>query len=266
MLLAYMVEEHDPWAAARAAQREDVRAVLTPRERLCPSCGAKQKGPGRKCTECGADLTAHFARWRHIRRFAIGGLALLALAAISVPVVGALRDDAAGERRRAAERQAALEAAERKRLAIDVRPVRADGTPLPKGADPIEHRAALVAQAESLIAEDARGRVAAGTIDGPIRGAQCDPYPKTDGRRAAEQDPATAVGRYDCVAYKFKAELPELEGRQRTGLFGYPYWLVVDYDDAKLVWCKVTPRAGEGGRSLAFVPVPEPCRDPPGPG
>ena len=134
------------------------------------------------------------------------------------------------------------------------------------GRGVLVHRTALVTQAEALIAKDARGRVAAGTADGPIRGAECGPYPRTEGRRAAEADPALAVGRYDCVAYKRKAELSVLEGKQRTGLFGYPYWLVIDYDTAKFVWCKVTPRVGEGGRALASVPVPEPCRDPAGPG
>jgi hypothetical protein len=99
-----------------------------------------------------------------------------------------------------------------------------------------------------------------------MRRAQCDPYPTIEERRLAEQDPATRAGRYDCVAYTSKFEAPELDGEKRTGLFGYPYWLVIDYDDSKLVWCKVTPRAGEGGRSLAAVPVPEPCRDPAGPG
>jgi hypothetical protein len=149
------------------------------------------------------------------------------------------------------------------RLERDARPVRADGTPLRAADDPLEHRAALVSQGETRIAEDARGRVAAGSIDGNIRGAECEPFPTTDARRAAEQDPATTAGRYDCVAYTSKFEL---ERNSRTGLFGYPYWLVIDYADSKLVWCKVTPRVGEGGRSLASVPVPEPCRDPAGPG
>ena len=120
-----------------------------------------------------------------------------------------------------------------------------------------------MAKGERLIAEDARGRVAAGTIDGDIKGAECDPFPVTEGRRAAEEDPATPAGRYDCIAYSSKFELDD---RQRTGLFGYPYWLVVHYAKGDLVWCKVTPRAGEGGRTLVSVPVPEPCRDPAGPG
>src|SRR5215211_4960800 len=231
MLLAYMVEEHDPWAAARAAQREDVRAVLTPRERLCPSCGAKQKGPGRKCTECGADQTAHFARWRHIRRFAIGGLALLALAAISVPDVGALRDDAAGEGRG---------------------PDRAPGCP---------RRPGRVADRRRRARPRGRGHDRRPHPRRPVR-------PVPEDRRPARGRAGPRDGGRPLRLRRIQVQggAAELEGRQRTGLFGYPYWLVVDYDDAKLVWCKVTPRAGEGGRSLAFVPVPEPCRDPPGPG
>ena len=98
------------------------------------------------------------------------------------------------------------------------------------------------------------------------RGAECSPFPTTDARRAAEQRPGTPAGRYDCVAYTSKFEAPELTGQKRTGLFGYPYWLVIDYERSKFVWCKITPRAGEGGSALATVPVPVPCRDPEGPG
>src|SRR5688500_11301248 len=153
----------DPWAAARAAQRDDVRAVFAPRERVCANCGAAQRGPGGRCEPCGADLTARFERWRSKRKWVLAGVAVLALAAISVPIVGSLRNDAADERERAAARQAALEAAERERLRIDARPVRAEGAPLREGDDPLAHRAALVTRAEGLIAEDARGRVAAGS-------------------------------------------------------------------------------------------------------
>jgi|SRR5215207_7532500 len=259
-------QRDDPWAAARASQRDDVHAALAPRERRCPACGAPQSGDGRRCTECGADLTARFSKGASRRKLVYAGLAVCAVVAVAVPVVGGLRDDAAGERERAAARQEALEAAERARLARDARPVRADGAPLRDGDDQLEHRAALVTEAESLIADDARGRVAAGTIDGDIRGAECEPFPTTQDRRAAEQDAATRAGRYDCVAYTSKFDAAVVNGRKRTGLFGYPYRLVIDYPRAKLVWCRISPSASEGARSLAAGTVPEACGDPPGPG
>jgi hypothetical protein len=256
----------DPWTEARAAARDDVHAALAPRERRCPACGTVQRGGGRMCSTCGADLTARYAKGTSRRKLIYAVAAVLALAAIAVPVIAGLREDAAGERERATARQEALEAAERARLTRDARPVRAEGTPLRTAADPLEHRATLITEAEGLIAADARRRVAAGSLKGDIKGAECGPFPTTAERRAAEQDPGIRLGRYDCVAYTSKFEAPELEGKARTGLFGYPYWLVAEYDSGKLVWCKVTPRAGEGGRSLAAVPVPEPCRDPAGPG
>ena len=261
-----MAVDNDPWARARASQQDDVAAALAPRQRHCPACGRLQHGSGRTCERCGADLTARMPRWRSKRRLIGAALAVVALAAAAVPVVAGLRDDAAGERERAAARQRALETAERTRLIRDAQPVRAAGPPLRAGEDRVAHRAVLVRRGQSLIAADARRRVAAGSIDGTIRGAECSPFPTTDGRRAAEHAPDTRVGRYDCVAYTSKFDAPPVKEQQRTGLFGYPYWLVIDYERSRLVWCKVTPRAGEGGAVLVSVPVPVPCRDPPGPG
>jgi len=270
MLLAYMTTGgDDPWTTARSAAREDVHAALAPRERRCPACGMLQHAAGRTCTSCGADLTARHPRRRSGRKPRYIGLAVtfVVLAAITVPVIGSLREDADRERARTAARQQALEAAERVRLTRDARPVRADGTPRPAGADQLEHRAKLVAEGETLIAADARARVAEGRLEGDIGGAECAPFPTTAARRAAERGRSTRVGRYDCVAYTSKFEAPEVQGQARTGLFGFPYWLVIDYAGSELVFCKVTPRAGEGGgRSLASVAVPAPCRDPAGPG
>jgi len=257
----------DPWERARATQQADVAAALARRERRCPACGAPQRAGGRTCVECGADLTARDSGrgWR--RNALIAGIAVAVVAAAAFPLISSLREDAAGERARAAQRQAALERQERARLREDARPVRAEGPPPRAAADPLAHRGRLVARGAELIAADARRRAAAGRLDGTIRGASCDPFPTTEARQAAEQDPGTARGRYECVAYTSKFAAPEgQDGEQRTGLFGYPYWLVLDYERSALVWCKVTPRAGEGGRSLASVPVPVPCRDPSGPG
>jgi len=257
-----MTQQHDPWAAARASQRDDVAAALAPRERRCPACGHVQRDGGRLCSNCGADLTARAPRRIPWRALLLAGAAVVVLAAIAVPVVSSLRDDAAGERKRAAEHQAQLREAERARQIRDARPVRAEGPAPATGQDPLAHRAQLLRFGEQKITADARARVAAGTLDGDIKGTECEVFPGTEGRRAAEQDPATPVGRYECVAYTSK-----LEGNQnRTAVFGNPFWLVIDYERSALTWCKVTPRAGEGGSVLITVPVPEACRDPEGPG
>jgi hypothetical protein len=257
-----MSQQHDPWAAARASQRDDVAAALAPRERRCPSCGSVQRDGGRLCTNCGEDLTARAPRRIPWRPLLIAGAAVVVLAAIAVPVVSSMRDDAAGERERAAQRQRERVEAERARQVRDAKPVHASGPVATAGEDRLEHRVRLLRSGERQITEDARARVAAGTLDGDIKGTQCEVFPETDGRRAAEQDAATPAGRYDCVAYTSK-----LEGNEgRTAVFGHPFWLVIDYDSSELTWCKVTPRAGEGGSVLVTVPVPEPCRDPEGPG
>jgi hypothetical protein len=257
-----MNQADDPWAEARASQREDVAAALARRERRCPRCGARQGGGGRNCENCGADLTARAPRRIPWRALLIAGAAVLVVTAIAIPVIAGLRDDAADERERDERRQAALREAERARQIRDSRPVRADGPAAAAGEDPIAHRARLLERAEALMTADARKRVAAGTLDGDIKGTQCEVFPETEARLAAERDPATPAARYDCVAYTSM-----LEGAQnRTAVFGHPFWLVIDFRRDAFVWCKVTPRAGEGGSVLVSTPVPPPCRDPAGPG
>jgi hypothetical protein len=257
-----MTEQDDPWAGARASQRDEVAHALAPRERRCPACGSIQRGGGRLCSECGADLTARVPRRIPWRALLIAAAVVIAVVAVAVPVIGGLRDDAAGERERAAQRQAKLVEAERARQLRDSRPVRLAGPAPAAGEDPLAHRQRLLRFGEQRITADARARIAAGTLDGSVQDTLCDVFPATEARRAAEQDPATAAARYDCVAYSSKLE----SAQGRTAVFGHPYWLVIDFEKARLVWCKVIPRAGEGGSVLVSVPVPEPCRDPAGPG
>jgi hypothetical protein len=258
-------EHDDAWEKARESQREDVAGIFAPRERQCPGCGATQPADGRRCSSCGADLTA-----RHERRTArnsrlpllFAAAVAIVLIAVAVPVIASLRSDASEERAREAAAQRERIAAERERQIRDGRPVRAAGSQVAAGAGLVAHRAALLDRAEELMTRDARARVAAGTLDGDIKGTRCSPYPATDARRAAETAPATRAARYDCVAYTSM-----LEGNDgRTAVFGHPFWLVIDFGRDRFVWCKTTPRAGEGGSVLVSVPVAEPCRDPDGPG
>ena len=125
----------------------------------------------------------------------------MVLIAVAIPVIASLRSDASDERERAEVAQRARVEAERARQIRDGRPVSAAGPAAAAGADVAAHRARLLSAGEALITQDARDRVAAGTLDGDIKGTRCTPYPATDERRAAETDPATRAARYDCVAY-----------------------------------------------------------------
>ena len=256
-------ETPDPWESARHRVHDEVAAALAPRTRTCPHCGEPQTGDARTCTKCGGDLVARrpARRWRW---YTVAGIVAVLAAAIAgaVAVTAPTRRDARAEARRERAAQAALQAAEIRRLRRDVRPVRAQGPPRRAGEDALAHRRELVATAQRLITRDARARIRAGTMPGPVLGTDCAPYPPTTTRRQAESDPAVPVGRYECIAYSSRFQAPVIEGKKRTGLYGSPFWVVIDYHRSTLVWCKVTPRVGEGGRSLASVPVPPPCRDP----
>jgi hypothetical protein len=218
------------------------------------------------CAQCGADMTARRPKQRPWRRIALIAVAVALVAAVSYPIFSALRDDAADQRAAADRSQAALERSERERITREQRAIRSTGPAAAPGADALEHRAALVGAAERGITADARARVATGELTGKFLGTACSPFPKTQARHDAERSPATPAGRYDCVAYTAKFKAPSQDGTRRTGYFGNPYRLVIDYGTSAMVWCKISPRASEGGRSLGFVVVPPPCRDPAGPG
>lgn len=257
----------DPWAAARTRQREEVGAALAPRPWTCSRCGAGNPAASGSCERCGESRAGRVGRYERSRRAHVAvGLAVLAVLMAAAVVVPVLREDAREFERAEEARLAAAVEAERRRLTIDARP-RSAGLPRRRRGEPrLAHRERAVAAIERLVRADARERVRTGAMEGPVRGVSCSPFPKTETRAAAERLPGLRVARYTCNAYSSRIELPEVEGRPTTGLIGQPFWAVADYPDGRVTWCKVTPRAGEGGKVLAFVPVPEPCRDPAGPG
>jgi len=259
----------DAWETARERVRADVAAAFAPTRRRCPACGREALTDQRSCPHCGASYVHVRPRRRLTRR----RQALLAAGIVILGVAGGLglgaAREAAEDGRRAERReQATLEAAERRRLARDALPRRGrSALPPPARVPPalrLPARRTLLGEVERAITRDARLRVRAGSIEGPIADTTCEPYPRTDLRRRQEADLLTARARYECVAVKAAVPLPDADGRPRSGVFGYPFYAVLDYSDASYVFCKVTPRAGEGGRSLASVPVPPPCRAPTG--
>jgi hypothetical protein len=238
-----MTESHDPWESARERQREDVQAIFAKRAAAPVE-----------------DRRREFRLSRRNSLIVLGVLAALAVAtAIIVP---ALRDSAAEVRRAEAAKQARLVATERARITREQRPHFATGPQRRPGEPPLAHRVRLLDAGAAAISSDARARMKAGIITGPVAGTECTPFPSTESRREQEADPAVPRNRYECLAYERRFPLSELEGKARTGIIGVPYWLVVDYGTAKLTYCRLIPRAGEGAKPLAFVPVAHACADP----
>ncbi len=66
--------------------------------------------------------------------------------------------------------------------------------PRPRLRPAIPARERLVATASGAVLADARRRVAAGELDGPIRRVACEPFPRTVSGRGADQDPGSRFG------------------------------------------------------------------------
>lgn len=238
-----MTESHDPWEDARARQRDQVKAIFAKR--------------------ASAPVTDRRRQFRLRRRNSAIVLAVAAAVGIAAAfTIPALRDSAAEQRGAAAAQQRRLEAAERARILVEQRPRFTTGPQRRAGEAPLAYRARLVTAGHDVISADARERMRAGRIDGPVAGTECTPFPTTQGRRDLEADPSVPKGRYECLAYERRFPLSELAGKARTGIIGVPYWLVVDYRTARFAYCRIIPRAGEGGRALAFVRVERACGDP----
>lgn len=238
-----MTESHDPWEAAREQQREQVQAIFA-----------------KRAAEPVAERRREFRLSR--RNLGIVALVLFALMVAAGIAVPHWRTSAAEERAQRRAHEAKLVAAERARIIKAQRPHFATGPRRRPGESVTAYRARLVDAGAAIVTADARARMAAGTISGPVAGTQCVPFPATDSRRAQESDPAIARNRYECLAYERHFALNDLEGKARTGAIGQLYWVVADYATGHLAYCLLVPHPGEGGKALAFVRVEKPCADP----
>ncbi len=194
--------------------------------------------------------------WRKLPRAGRVALALLPVVAIALIVaLGPGIDESKDERARTEQARLTQFEAERvARLRAEQRPRFRRGAAA--GGD-LAARAALVAALPPAIEADARRRVAAGFLDGPIRSVECEPYPRSVDGRGAHLDPSRPTGRYACLAVT--REVQATEGNEGS-LIGHPYRVKVDFDSGRYAFCKVSGRPGEFsiGR-LTAVPVPAVC-------
>jgi hypothetical protein len=194
--------------------------------------------------------------WRRLPPAGKVGVALLPVAAIGLALALAPGIDRGKEERASAEAERLEQArAERlERLRREQQPRFASGEP---AAASLAARRRLVAEMAVAVRGDARARVQAGTLSGPIRRVRCEPFPRTEDRRGAHQDPSRRVGRYACLAVTAQFG-PSAE--QGAGAIGHPYRARIDFETGRYAFCKVAGRPGEGSIGRApFVPVPPAC-------
>jgi hypothetical protein len=194
--------------------------------------------------------------WSRLPRPARVGLALLPVAVLAFALlVGPGIDESKEERAQAERERLERLAAERaERLRAEQRPRFRAGRPA--GAD-LEARAALFAALGPAVEADARGRVAAGQLDGPVRAVECEPYPRSAAGGGAHLDPSEPSGRYACLAVTREIEATEFN---EASAIGHPYRAMIDFGSGRYAFCKVSGRPGEGsiGRQQP-VPVPAAC-------
>ncbi len=192
--------------------------------------------------------------WGKVAMATLGiAAAVVAVVAFAVPAIDRGKERSAAETRR---RQAALVAAERRRLVREGRP-RHGRSQRPAGLEArnvpaqVAARHALVLDLQSAIQADAQARIRSGRLRGPVAATTCRPYPNTPTRRAAESDLSLRTLPYECLA------------RRRADVaFGYDFLAVANLDRFTFTWCKVAPSVGEAGRALAVVPVAKACTAP----
>jgi hypothetical protein len=153
------------------------------------------------------------------------GVAVAFLLAVGGTVALVPAIDDAQQQRAAAERREREVALERR-----IRALRAEQRPRFGRVGAVAPLAALD-ELSAAIAADARRRVRAGALDGPIRRVECEPFPRTlhPERALARRD-----GRFACLAV-----IAEFEG----GALGHPYRAKIDFDSGRYAFCKVAGRA-----------------------
>jgi hypothetical protein len=247
--------------AARDRTRREVEAIFATASeaplRRCPHCGAEERTRYERCSACGKSYFEAPPRLSRRARLALAvagaTLGLGAITAAFALVTGETSKTAADER----AHRAAMAAAERRRLMREQRPHHA-GAPAARTGDPATQRSArerMLRRLETVITEDARGRIARGELrSSPVRATRCDPL--TLGQRVSDEaDLRKPLGRYSCLAVTQSAD--NRYGRSNLGI---PFLAVIDFRRARLTWCKDNPvGAGEEKSHLAFVRLARDC-------
>jgi hypothetical protein len=179
------------------------------------------------------------------------GIALVALIATAAVLIPAISHSRSERSEREASQAAAQHARTIRQLQAEQRPHdgRSDSV-APAGASAktrLAARSGLMTDVSAAILADARGRVEAHRLKGPILRATCEPFPRTVGGTPPERDLSLRDARYSCVAVV--ADIEASAGGD-AGTIGHPYRAFVHFDTGRFAYCKISGRPD---------PIPDPA-------
>jgi hypothetical protein len=179
---------------------------------------------------------------------------LVALIVVAVLIGPGIRESKSKRERAEQQERQRIQAAHQERIQRVQRPRFATG---PAATSGVAARRRLLDSASTSVLADARRRVAAGQLRGPIEGIDCEPFPRNAAGVGAEDSTAQRYGRYACIAVR-----AEFKRSQATtgGLIGHPYRMRIDFDSGRYAFCKIAGRPGEGLLTRRVtVAVPRVC-------
>jgi hypothetical protein len=194
--------------------------------------------------------------WRRLPPVAKVGLVVgfVALIVVAVLIAPGIRESKSERERAEQQERQRIQAAHEERIKRVQRPRFATG---PAATSGVAARRRLLDSASATLLVDARRRVAAGQLRGPIEGIDCEPFPRTVAGVGAEDSTEQRYGRYACIAVT--AEFKRSEASS-GGLIGHPYRMRIDFDSGRYAYCKVAGRPGEGLLTRRVtVSVPRVC-------
>jgi hypothetical protein len=194
--------------------------------------------------------------WRKMPPVAKGALVLAFVGLIALAlIIGPGIRESKSEREKA-EQQERLRArnAREARIRREQEPRFVNG---PAATSGVPARRRLVAAAGASALADARRRVEAGTLDGPIEDIDCEPFPRNVAGVGAEDSTDQRYGRYQCIAVTARFERSESTS---GGLIGHPYRVRIDFDTGRYALCRIAGRPAEGQLKRRLGPtVPAVC-------
>jgi hypothetical protein len=194
--------------------------------------------------------------WRRMPPVARVGVALgfVALIAVAVAIAPGIRESKSEREQAEQQERQQARAAREARIRREQRPRFVTGPPATAG---VAARRRLLDAASASVLADARRRVATGQLRGPIRGIDCEPFPRNVAGIGVEDSTEQRFGRYACLAVT--AEFTRSEA-STGGLIGHPYRMRIDFDTGRYAFCKIAGRPAEGQLKRRLgVTVPPVC-------